>query len=108
RFDDAPGRRDHFWQMINDGAPRGLELRKGPPGKNTTCWPAPHTMFFAEHIDFVVYDSGLNSLLAPDRITKMGLPFQDDPKYTGREGGRLGDHCPVVALMEVNGPVSLD
>ena len=108
RFDDTPGRHDHFWQMINDGAPRGLDLRKGPPGKNTTCWPAPHAMFFDEHIDFVVFDSGLDSMLAPERIAKVALPFQDDPKYAGQQGGRLSDHCPVVATLETDGPVVME
>jgi predicted secreted acid phosphatase/endonuclease/exonuclease/phosphatase family metal-dependent hydrolase len=102
----TPGTSDQFWEMINDGEPNGLQLRKGPLGKNTTCWPAPHPLFHDEHIEFIVFDSTLDGMLKPEGISKVALPYQDDPKYKD-EGERLSDHCPVVATLNIDGAVHL-
>jgi endonuclease/exonuclease/phosphatase family metal-dependent hydrolase len=96
RFDGQSTRKDHFWRMINDGAPNSLTLRKGPLGKNTTCWPAPHGMFHDEHIEFVVFDGSLDPWIKEVDIVKVGMPHADDPKYAGTKGQKLSDHCPVV------------
>jgi endonuclease/exonuclease/phosphatase family metal-dependent hydrolase len=90
---------DHFWTMINDGTPNGLQLRKGPGGKNEVCWPRPHRMFHEEHIEFIVFDASLDQVLKESRISKQPLPHQDDPKYAGSKGQKLSDHCPVVTEL---------
>jgi predicted secreted acid phosphatase len=100
----AQDRADHVWEMVNDGGPNGLTLRKGPTDRNTACWPEPHPLFHADHIDFIVFDSSLDNELKLERITKLGLPHQDDDKYA-KEGGRLSDHCPVVAILDTGNDV---
>jgi endonuclease/exonuclease/phosphatase family metal-dependent hydrolase len=104
RFDDQPNGADHFWEMINDGEPNGLMLRKGPLGKNITCWPN-HTLFHEEHIDFIVFDTALDPFLSTDAIAKLALPHQDHPKYAN-EGDRLSDHCPIVGKVTFDGEIA--
>jgi endonuclease/exonuclease/phosphatase family metal-dependent hydrolase len=89
-------RPDHFWGLINDGTPNGLQLRKGPSGKNTTCWPRPHELFHDEHIEFVIFDASLARSIKEASISKVALPHHADPKYAGKKGEKLSDHCPVV------------
>jgi endonuclease/exonuclease/phosphatase family metal-dependent hydrolase len=96
---DSEDRADHFWEMLNDRKPNGLELRKGPPGKNTTCWPKPHALFHEEHIEFVIFDSALDPFVKSNGIAKVGMPHHDDAKYQGDEGEKLSDHCPIVFEM---------
>src|SRR5262245_3062984 len=93
-------RSDHFWGSINDGAPDGLQLRKGPLGKNTTCWPRPHQLFHDEHIEFVIFDASLDQAIDPANISKIGMPHANDPKYAGKQGEKLSDHCPVVFQLQ--------
>jgi len=96
----SANRPDHFWSSINDGAPNGLQLRKGPLGKNTTCWPRPHRLFHDEHIEFVIFDASLDQVIDPANISKVGMPHADDPKYAGELGQKLSDHCPVVFQVQ--------
>jgi endonuclease/exonuclease/phosphatase family metal-dependent hydrolase len=93
---------DHFWQMINDGQPNGLRLLKVPLGKTAPCWPKGHTLHFKEDVNFVVFDSAVKVVLDPARVEKLPLPFQNDPKYAGKKGEALSDHCPLIAVLEAN------
>ena len=106
RSEGTPGATDQFWAMINDGEPNDLQLRKGPLGKNTTCWPAPHALFHEDHIEFFVFDSTLDGVLTPEGISKEALPYQNEAKYKD-EGERLSDHCPLVATLDIDGGVRL-
>jgi endonuclease/exonuclease/phosphatase family metal-dependent hydrolase len=94
------GRPDHFWTSINDGAPNRLQLRKGPLGENTTCWPHPHKLFHKEHIEFVIFDASLDQVIDPANISKIGMPHANEPKYAGDLGQKLSDHCPVVFQVQ--------
>ncbi len=102
RFDDVPDKTDHAWEMINDGKPNNLILRKGPKGKNTKCWLPEHKLFYEEYIDFIIYDNKLDSHVTEDSIQKMALPFQDAEKYEGKNGQKLSDHCPVFATINAS------
>lgn len=84
-------RAEDFWRELNDGTPRGLDLRLGPAGRDDVCWAA-HRKRFTEHIDFVIHDAGLVAT-----IRKLGLGHDDNRRYAGRQRQRLSDHCPVVA-----------
>ncbi|NGP16514.1 endonuclease/exonuclease/phosphatase family protein [Devosia aurantiaca] len=96
---NRPNGVDHMWQMLDDGGPGDLDLVKAPEGLNTVCWPEPHKGFFAETIDFLVYDASLAS--AVSEVEKVGIPFADDPRYAGQMNARLSDHCPVVASIKL-------
>lgn len=100
---------DGFWLALNDGAPNGLELSKGPLGSDEVCWPN-HSDRFVDHIDFVVYDRALNDLANIGEPVKLSMGHEDDPKYETvphptdsnrkvRNKQKLSDHCPVV--MEI-------
>ena len=94
-----PNKNEHFWRDLNDGSPNGLVLHKGPLGKNTNCWVDNNQLFFDEHIDFLIFDDSLNSVIDAGDIEKIALPHQDDPKYAGRAGQKLSDHCPVAGVL---------
>ena len=119
RFDDLPAadrRVDHFWSEIDDGTPNGLALARGPLGKNTTCWAdhladgsTKHGLYREEHIDFVVFSSGLEDVINAADIEKISLPDEELGRYSGdtqredrHNGKRLSDHCPVVFSIMVD------
>ncbi len=92
---------DHFWAEINDGTPDGLQLRKGPVGENTTCWVGHKKGFKREHIDFIVYDSTLDTWLKLSGVRKVALPDEGLARYAEKNAyKKLSDHCPVVATVK--------
>lgn len=96
---DAQQPIDDFWLGLNDGTPNGLDLRKGPLGTDTVCWPN-HADRFDDHIDFVIYDSLVSDLAGVTPPQKFSMGFEDDPAYDDRARQRLSDHCPVVMMLE--------
>ena len=86
---------DDFWLDLNDGAPSGLTLIKGPLGKDTVCWPN-HPGRHEDNIDFIVYGESLGDLAGLETPRKVSMGFESDPKYAGKEQQRLSDHCPVI------------
>jgi predicted secreted acid phosphatase len=105
-LDGVAGRQEDYWHAINDCKPSGLELRKGPLGTNTTCWPKDHKLHFDQHIEFIVFDTSLAANLDANKIVKEGFPLQGDAKYAGDAGERLSDHCPVVTELDLDQPIS--
>lgn len=106
RFDANKKKSEHYWKFINDGQPKGLQLFKGPKGQNTTCWQKGHKYFYKEHIDFIVFDKSLSTMISESEIKKVGLPDQDKPQYEGNMGKKLSDHCPVITELKTNLPVT--
>lgn len=96
------GTPDHLWQMLEDGGPNGLQLSKAPTEPNTVCWPAPHTGFFPDSIDFITFDTSLATAVDVTKIKKVGIPFADDPRYAGKDNEKLSDHCPTVGELKLN------
>lgn len=92
---------DHMWQMLDDGGPAGLDLIKAPESANTVCWPEPHQGFFPSSIDFIVFDGSLSGAIDPAAVSKVGIPYADDPRYADRMNERLSDHCPVVGVLDL-------
>ncbi len=97
--DDTSQPNDDFWRDLNDGAPSGLTLEKGPGGIDTVCWPN-YSNRFEDHIDFVVYDSGLADLAALGGPQKVSMGFEGDPRYAAQDRQRMSDHCPVEMKMQ--------
>ena len=93
-----PARFEHFWAALQDGQPHGLELIKGPEGKDGVCWPA-HRERYEEHIDFVIFSR--NALQEGDAPSfgKLPLGHDNDRRYAGDLRKRLSDHCPVIATI---------
>ena len=96
-----PTRFDHFWDALQDGTPNGLELIKGPVGKDTVCWPE-HEKRYKEHIDYVIFDR--DALQANDEpaFEKISLGHEKEPRYAGKYRQRLSDHCPVVGTIKAD------
>lgn len=89
-----PTRHEDFWAELNDGAPGGVELEKGPEGLDRVCWSA-HEDRFAEHIDLFVVEAAFFEMYDAATFDKLGLGFDDAPEYSGKNRQRLSDHCPV-------------
>ncbi len=94
-----PTRHEDFWAELNDGTPAGLELSKGPEGKDFVCWPN-HEKRFEEHIDLIVADNAFLQLFASVEFEKLGLGHDDAPEYADWDRKRLSDHCPVLLRLE--------
>lgn len=94
-----PARYEDFWTELNDGTPTGLELSKGPEGKDFACWPN-HKSRYEEHIDLIVADNALLRSFASVAFEKLGLGHDDAPEYANGDRKRLSDHCPVVLRLE--------
>jgi len=90
---------DDFWNDLNDGTPTGLNLIKGPEGKDSVCWPN-HVSRFDDHIDFVVYEDDLKEKANISVASKKSMGHENDPRYAEKERQKLSDHCPVVT--EIN------
>ena len=94
-----PARHEDFWFELNDGTPRGLDLSKGPEGKDTVCW-SRHAKRFEEHIDLIIAESAFLQSFTTFEFEKLGLGHDDAPEYAGNERKRLSDHCPTVLRLE--------
>lgn len=93
---DVFGDRDHLWQAIDDGDPRGLDLTRLPSGAESRCW-----LGTAKHhenpIDFMVFD---------DRAWRMVRPRSFEQVDYAREHQDLkratpSDHCPIVVTLDL-------
>lgn len=94
-----PTRNEDFWAELNDGAPSGLQLDKGPEGLDQVCWTR-HEDRFEEHIDLLVADAGFLETFETVTFDKVGLGFDEAPEYADRAQQRLSDHCPVRLRLE--------
>ncbi|MDE0697789.1 MAG: endonuclease/exonuclease/phosphatase family protein [Boseongicola sp.] len=93
-----PARHEDFWAELNDGAPHGLDLTKGPEGLDTVCW-SRHPERYEEHIDLIIADKALLQSFATFGFEKLGLGHDAAPEYAENERKRLSDHCPVVLRL---------
>ena len=89
---------DDFWTQLNDGAPDGLKLTKGPKGIiDKVCWKG-NPEAEGNHIDFIVAADSLISEAQSAGIFKLEWPYNDEeeyPQYKNDGRLRLSDHCPV-------------
>jgi endonuclease/exonuclease/phosphatase family metal-dependent hydrolase len=110
----APTKRgDHLWQDLNDDKPRGAQFIALPEKTNAhppdrRCWAHQKDgtgYYQPQPIDFLMFDARAARLVRAgtfrewDLKTTLGEDF-DTGRYSGRDGDRLSDHCPVSADLK--------
>jgi endonuclease/exonuclease/phosphatase family metal-dependent hydrolase len=87
------GDRDHLWEAMDDGEPRGLRLFRLPdrPSDCNSC--------FEEPIDFFVFDGRAARTVVEDSFeeTRFDAGDYDDARWTP------SDHCPISVEVDFSG-----
>ncbi|MDE0697119.1 MAG: hypothetical protein OXH76_14945 [Boseongicola sp.] len=95
-----PARLEDFWAELNDGAPRGLALTKGPEGLDTVCWSKLPDRYEG-HFDLTIPDNALLQSFTTFEFENLGLGHDAAHEYAENARKRLSDHCPMVLRLEL-------
>ena len=81
---------DEFWLEIDDGQPKGLDLRRPTEGARSECWGGR----YPRYIDHIVYGRVVAEWVIPGSFEQL-LYTESDKENV------LSDHCPISVTLDI-------
>ncbi|SDB58619.1 endonuclease/exonuclease/phosphatase family protein [Bauldia litoralis] len=83
---------DSFWQDIDDGKPKGLDLSRVTAGRTSECWGGRHPDF----IDHIVLDQIAVGWVSSGSFEQLVYDEADE-----QFDSVLSDHCPISVVLDI-------